>query len=66
MKLVAFVAVVLYVVLGVEPAVWHEGSAPETVMVVGVPTVGVIVTVCVALVVPLQPVAVAVITLVPL
>jgi hypothetical protein len=58
---VVFVAVAVYVTV---PAPWHLVEVAPSVNT-GVPTVGVIVTVCVAVVGPLQPVAVAVITVEP-
>jgi hypothetical protein len=67
LKPVLFVAVVAYVVV-VEPFVsWHTGSVPlDIVMAVGVPTVGVIVTVLVTWAEgPLHPFAVTWISTVP-
>ena len=59
---VAFVALAVYVTV---PAPWQRVElAPNTK--IGVPTVGVIVTVCVDVAGPLQPVALAVIIDVPL
>ena len=57
---VLFVAVVAYVVVVVPFVSWHEGSVPaEIVITVGVPTVGVILTVRVSCAEgPLQPLAV--------
>ena len=55
------VAVAVYVTV---PVPWHRVDVAPRVKT-GVPTVGVIVTVCVAVLGPLQPAAVAVITLVP-
>jgi hypothetical protein len=64
---VLFVAVVAYVVVVLPLVNWHEGSTPaETVIAVGVPTVGVTVTVLVTIADgPLQPLAVTCILTVP-
>ena len=59
---VVLVAVAEYVTV---PAPWQRVDVAPRVKT-GVPTVGVIVTVCVAVAGPLQPAALAVITLVPL
>ena len=60
--LVLFVAVAVYVTA---PAPWQRVDVAPSVKT-GVPTVGVIVTVCVAVAGPLQPAALAVMMLVPL